>query len=476
MIKRLLLILILVLVLPSMLLAYSMSLPEYYGESYYAELPELYEKLKTTEGKKIVIVGGSNIAFGVNSAQMEFTLGNQGYDYTVCNFGLYAAVGTSAMLELSEDFISEGDIVVLAIEPTSETFSSYFGATAMLKCAEKTPEMLLHMNKSQKSNLIGNFVSYLQERAEIRRTGLVPKADGVYGKASFDSNGDMIYTRAGNAMLLGYDTAIPIDFENIVFESAFTEQVNDYIEAAEKKGATVVMSFAPMNQGAITDSSEETVYDFFCRLQDAFHCQIISDPNNYIMESGWFYDSNFHLNDAGSKIRTYNLTCDILNYLGCYEEIPFETPQMPDSIAQIEEDTADSEDFLFEELGENGLVVSGLTEAGKAKSSLIVPAAQNGKAVVGLTADAFAGNTTLTSLTLPATVETIPDGAFSGCTNLTRLTLLHTSTTPGVGEGLFDGADGLTVYVPSSAYHLYRDGAGCATNPWEIYLDRVREY
>ena len=476
MIKKLLLILILVLLLPSMLLVYGLSLPEYYGESYYAELPELYNKLKTTEGKKIVIVGGSNIAFGVNSAQMESLLRNQGYDYTVCNFGLYAAVGTSAMLELSEDFIGEGDIVILAIEPTSETFSTYFGATAMLKCAEKTPEMLLHMNKTQKSNLVGNFVSYLQERAEISRTGLIPKADGVYGKASFDSNGDMIYQRAGNAMLLGYDTAIPIDFAKISLQPAFVEQVNEYIASAEKKGATVVMSFAPMNQGAITDPSEEVLYDFFCQLQEQFNCRIISDPNDYIMESGWFYDSNFHLNDAGAKIRTYNLACDVLNYLGYYKEIPFEMPQMPDSIAQVEGDTAESEDFLFEELGENGLVVSGLTEAGKAKSSLIVPAAQNGKAVVGLTADAFAGNTTLTTLTLPATVETIPDGAFNGCTNLTRLTLLHTSTTPNVGEGLFTGADKLTVYVPSTAYHLYRDGAGCATNPWEPHLNRVREY
>ena len=477
MIKKFILILILVMILPSVLVAYGASLPEFYGESYYAELPELYEKLKTTEGKKIVIVGGSNIAFGVNSAQMEFTLENQGYDYTVCNFGLYAAVGTSAMLSLSEDFLSEGDIVILAIEPISDTFSTYFGATAMLKCAETTPEMLLHMNKTQASNLIGNYLGYVQERAEILRTGLLPQAEGVYAKSSFDANGDMIYTRAGNAMLLGYDTSTPIDFANITFEAAFVEQVNDYIAAAEKKGATVLMSFAPMNQGAITDPSEEVLYDFFCRLQDTFHCQIISDPNNYIMESGWFYDSNFHLNDAGAKIRTYTLACDVLNYLGFYEDIPFEEPAMPDSIAQLEEDdTGNNEDFLFEELGENGLVVSGLTDAGKTKTDLIVPASVNGKAVVSLTADAFAGNTTITTLTLPATIESIPDGAFNGCTNLTRLTLLHDSTTPTVGEGLFTGADKLYVYVPASAYHLYRDGAGCATNPWEPHLKRVREY
>ena len=56
------------------------------------------------------------------------------------------------------------------------------------------------------------------------------------------------------------------------------------------------------------------------------------------------------------------------------------------------------------------------------------------------------------------------------------MTLLHDSTVPNVGEGLFTGADKLYFYVPSTAYHLYRDGAGCATNPWEVHMNRVREY
>ena len=474
--KTILFILILILLLPAILLGYGASLPEYYGESYYAQLPELYHKLKDTEGKKIVIVGGSNVAFGVNSAKMEQYLRDCGYDYTVCNFGLYAAVGTSAMLELSRDFIGEGDVVILAIEPTSETFSTYFGATAMLKCAESDGELLLHLNEAQQSNLVGNYLSYLQERANIQRTGLLPQADGVYAKSSFDENGDLIYDRVGNAMTLGYDTANPIDFDKITFEPAFVEQVNDYIAEAEEKGATVLMSFSPMNRGAIVDADEDTVYRFFLRLQDSFHCRIISDPNNYIMESGWFYDNNFHMNNAGAEIRTYTLTCDLMNHLGYYKQIPFKTPEMPPSIAQIEEDSATGADFLFIPFGTNGLLISGLSDQGKEKTSLILPSTHNGKAVVGITDTAFAGNTTITDLTFPASIESIPDGAFNGCVNLTKLTLLHTDATPAVGEKLLEGAPQLKIFVPSGSYHLYRDGAGCATNPWDAYLSLITAY
>lgn len=469
-------ILFLILLLPTILLCCGTSLPEYYYESYYAQLSELYQKLKNTEGKKLVIVGGSNVAFGVDSAQMEATLRECGFDYTVCNFGLYAAVGTSAMLELSRDYIREGDVVVLAIEPTSETFSTYFGATAMLKCAESNAEMLLHLNGRQQSNVVGNYLAYLQERVEIWRTGILPQAEGVYAKSSFDDNGDMTYDRSGNAMPLGYDSATPIDLENITYETAFVEQVNSYIAEAEQRGAQVLMSFSPMNRGAVVDASEETVYRFFNGLQEQFHCQIISDPYDYILDSGWFYDSNFHLNSPGMEIRTHILTCDILNQLGYYRLVPFQMPDMPASIYQAETNGYDSGDFLFVPFGENGLQVSGLSEQGLTKQVLILPAFYQGKPVVGMTETAFAGNTQITELTLPATIEQIPDGAFSGCVNLKKLMLLHTEMPPDVGEGLFGGADGLTVYVPAASYHLYRDGAGCAANPWEPHLKRIATY
>ena len=127
----------------------------------------MVEKLRTTQGPKIVLVGGSNVAFGVDSALMEDLLSQAGESYTVCNFGLYAAVGTSAMLSLSEKYLNAGDRVVLAIEPTSETFSTYSGATAFWKCAESSPELLLDVNSSQKSALVGNYLAYLQERVEI---------------------------------------------------------------------------------------------------------------------------------------------------------------------------------------------------------------------------------------------------------------------------------------------------------------------
>lgn len=473
MLKKMIVILLLIAMLPAVLLGVGTSLPEYYGESYYAELVEMYEKLKSTDGQKIVIVGGSNVAFGVDSILLEEQLAQCGYEYTVCNFGLYAAVGTSAMLELSKEYLGEGDIVVLAIEPTSETFSTYFGATAFWKCAESHPEMLLKLNKSQKSAMVGNYLSYFQERIGIFRTDLLPDVQGVYAKASFDTNCNMIYERAGNVMALGYDTGNPIDLSGVVFEEAFCDQVEDYVSAAEKRGAKVLMSFSPMNRSAMASTDPQVIYDFFLRCRDTFCVRMISDPNDYIMESGWFYDSNFHLNSAGAKLRTYQLACDLLTHLGYFQILEYELPEMPPSITKIEITDTSTDDFLFEAIGENGYQVSGLTEHGASKETLVLPSVYNGKPVVGFGAEVFAENKILRELTIPASIESIPDRAFYGCTSLIRLVLLHTQSTPTVGEQLLDGTENLTICVPSSAYSLYRDGAGCASNPWEQYLNII---
>ena len=142
---------LLVCLLPGLLLAVGASLPRLYSESYYAELAPLTERLDRAEGKKLVLIGGSNIAFGVDAALLEELLAEKGYDFTVCPYGLYAAVGCISMLSLSEDALREGDIVILAVEPADETMSTYFGASAFLKCTEEAPWLLARLNAEQRS-------------------------------------------------------------------------------------------------------------------------------------------------------------------------------------------------------------------------------------------------------------------------------------------------------------------------------------
>ena len=479
-ISKILCVLVLAAALPLSLLLVGFLQPSYYQEAYYAELADMYDRLYEAEGKKLVIVGGSNVAFGINGALLEDVLADMGLHYTVCPFGLYAAVGTSAMLDLSADALEEGDVVVLAVEPGSKTMSTYFGATAFWKCAEEKPEMLLKLPGAKLSALVGSYVPYLQERISILIEGNPPVVEGVYAAASFNDRCDMVFPREGNIMPVGYDTGTPIDLEELVIEDAFAEQVNAYCAAAREKGAIVVMSFSPMNRSAMRDHSEETMGALFDLCNTRFDCPIISDPSNYVLPNGWFYDTNFHMNDAGADLRTYLLAEDLLVYLGCYEKPEYAMPVMPGTAVEAPKPQADTGDFRFAPVtGEDGTTiayrVSGITEQGQAKTSLTVPATYEGFHVVGFEDGALVHGS-LEELHLPDTIESLPDGAFRNCPALIKLVLQHGKTPCMVTAHTFDSADQIRIYVPEAAYALYRDGAGCDTNPWEAYLDRIETY
>jgi len=469
--------LVLLAILPLSLVCSGLSLPSYYAESYYAQLGSMYHRLTDAEGPKVVVVGGSSVAFGLDTALMERLLAQKGFHYTVCSFGLYAAVGVSAMLDLSENALGPGDIVVLAVEPTAETMSVYFGASAFWKCAEDCPELLPAVGPDKQRALLGNYIPYLQERWSIHTSGILPKAEGVYAKGSFDERCDMVYPRPGNTMPLGFDTSSPIDLAGIAMEEDFVRQVNRYCAAAQKRGASVVMSFSPMNRSALADASQEAVEAYFTRCNTAFSCPLISDPNRYIMDSGWFYDSNFHLNSAGAVVHTVALAQDLLAWLGCYESVDCPLPSIPPAAAALETDDTGAEYFTLAPAGElSAWLVSGLTQEGLAQTQLTVPSSFEGQPVIGFAPEALDAAASLEELRLPQSVESLPDGLFRGCPRLTRLVLTHTQSPCQVSEHTFDGADQVKVYVPLEAYPMYRDGFGCLANPWDRFLDRVFSY
>lgn len=468
---------LLLLILPVSVLLAGLSLPSLYGDTYYGVLPKMYERLQRVSGPKILVIGGSNVAFGLDSQLLEDLLGEKGYDYTVCPFGLYAAVGTSAMLDLSRDTLGNGDIVVLAMEPTSETMSDYFGAETFWKCAEDAPQLIGKLSRDKQGTLAGSYLSYLHQRRDIVSSGNFPAAEGVYAASSFDERCDLIYDRPGNRMAAGFDTSLTVDLEMVRVSDAFAAQLREYCDAAAKRGASVLLSFSPVNRPSVADLSEEAVEAFFHTCLEAFACPVISDPNRYILDSGWFYDSNFHLNSAGAQLRTGLLAEDLLTWLGCYEELRYELPAMPPSDAVIGETAGDTDCFRYEpdESGA-GYRIAGLTGQGLSRKELQIPSVYEGRPVLSIAPDALEDAAALEQLRIPASITYLPGGLFEHTRNLTRLILEHTDYPCDVEADTFRGADQLRVLVPRAVYSYYRDGYGCETNPWSPFLDRIHTY
>ncbi|MBO5789610.1 MAG: hypothetical protein J6R40_00455 [Clostridia bacterium] len=285
--------------------------PSQYEKTFYGALDEKYERLKDVEGKKIVIVGGSSVAFGFDSEKLEQAFPG----YKVVNFGLYADLGTKVMLDLSEDHINEGDIVIVAPEMDTQALSLYFNGESTLKAADDRPFMLFKTKWANLEDLWGGLWGYLSGKLSYL-FGEMPDPQGVYNSGNFNEWGDIDpekFPRQENTMAGGYDKNNPTKLHESTYDPAFVDYLNEYIGKAEKKGATVFYGFCPLNESAIdlslasagetaADKREALSQSVMAYLEDALDCPVLAAPNFY--GDIYFYDSNFHLNDAGVKLHT----------------------------------------------------------------------------------------------------------------------------------------------------------------------------
>src|SRR5512140_975750 len=78
---------------------------------YIAAVLEKDRLIRSTPSPKIILVGGSNLAFGIDSRMMEDSL-----HVNVVNMGLYAKLGLRYMLAQVKPYIKKGDVVVVVPE------------------------------------------------------------------------------------------------------------------------------------------------------------------------------------------------------------------------------------------------------------------------------------------------------------------------------------------------------------------------
>lgn len=445
--------------------------PAQYSESFLAGLGLKYDLIKQASSPKIVLIGGSSAAFGVDSDLLEEQL--PGYD--VVNFGLYATLGTKLMLDLSEDYINEGDIVIVAPELDEQTFSLYFNAQSVWQAAESDPSILRGIAWDNIGDMLGGYWKYLAGKITAANTG-APAPTGVYSRSSIDENGEISYPREGNTMVLGYDPNMIIDLGSNLIDTEFIGYLNDYAAMCSRKGASCYFSFSPTNRAALAEgTTDETILAFYDALDRALDFEIISNINDCLYDAGYFYDTNFHLSDAGVTAHSATLIRDIRRILGDAAAVTLEIPEPPGALIAPESAgsaEAEREDmsalFTYEEYA-SGLMITGVTDEGKAAAILWLPEAYEGKAVIAVGEGALTG-CAASDIHLSASLVQLYDGIFASCDNLKAIHMpIGDATRIAVGLDLFRGAPAdAKLYMSLEGYaSFYNDYS------WTRYSDRM---
>ena len=397
-------------------------LPVQFGDTFMGELKSKYERLKETSGKRIVLVGGSGVAFDCDSALMDDFFPS----YEIVNFGMYAGLGTKAVMDLSENYIHEGDIVILSPEQSEQTFSDYFNGEYMWQAADRAFGMLRDLKSENFEAMLGNFPRFALEKLNYVMKGQKPQTDSIYQKKSFNIYGDIeLDTCRENILPNGYDVNQKVRFTEDVVQPEFMDYMNDWAKRLEKKGAVVWYRYCPVNKLSVEDMDDLAAYDVFLRQKLDF--PVIGNPENSLMEAEWFFDTNFHLNQPGKEVNTVQLIRDMKAMLGDDRAVTVELPEKP-----------------HRTWGD----VSAETRIWTAKDS-----------------ETYQGEETIV---IPENVTQIEDYAFSNCAGLKQIVLEQKDPSKCiVGQHLLDGT-GAEILVPQMSVDSYKRNYF-----WSVYAGRI---
>jgi hypothetical protein len=274
-------------------------------EDYLAIIGTKMARLENTPSPKIVFVGGSNLAFGLDSRLVEEQLG-----YHVVNMGLGHNMGLHLMLDLVAPRIHTGDIVVLVPE-YSFFYGGLEGDELLLNVLEIYPAGFRYVRSPRQIREIAAHVP-LYARFKItrflKRWGKKPDPRCVYCPRAFNEYGDTVAHLDKHSQ----DVAHMVDFLNASGEVDIEaiEVINAFAHQVEMQGARSVFMF-PCIPGPHYELRREAIERLHAQILAHLHMSLFSTPAASTYPVEYFYDWVYHLNRQGRTVRTERMIEDL---------------------------------------------------------------------------------------------------------------------------------------------------------------------
>ncbi len=267
---------------------------------YVAATADKYELMRAAEHPAMFLVGGSNLAFSVNSGMIEEALG-----YDVVNTAINVNFGLQFILRMALDELRPGDVIVLSLE--HELLDGQVIAGRAL------PEVLAVFPRGWKYAPLRHvnvreFVLGVQHRVSETISPMLrePMIDPIYDRNGFDENGDL--TTHLNPPFEPEPFGLPTVARYSRTITPYARGLlNEFHERALAEGATVLMSFPPWPEELVDHDPQAWLAD----LRSATSIPIISNPETFHLPRSYFFDSEYHLGAKGRAIYTQRMIEDL---------------------------------------------------------------------------------------------------------------------------------------------------------------------
>ena len=266
-------------------------------DDYLAAMDTKTNLLRDGNGQRVILVGGSNMAFGVNCGQLSDGTGRD-----VVNLALHAGIGLHVMLRQAESGVRTGDVVVVSLE--YEHFDRRLGEELWPTLVEHQGIESEWLSWDDGAALLDNVRYYLSgalRRTALSVAGRYTGPNALYRASSFDRQGCIVPDVLESPEDVSSRRYFGGSYSGLRLNWALS-QLSHFVEDMKDKGATVVFVHPPTLESAY-QPAQAGLKEIHKRLSESGFT-VLSAPEEAVLPDRLFYDTEYHLGPEGQQRRT----------------------------------------------------------------------------------------------------------------------------------------------------------------------------
>ncbi len=264
--------------------------------TYMEAIVDKHQRVESINEPKILLVGGSNLAFGMDSKVLE-----QELKVPIVNMGLHAGLGLSFMIEEAKRSVEKGDVIILSLEYFLSTEGNY---RLKKQTSDFFPEAKRYYDQKPYEDF-KMFFETTQSRLKNLSFRSKPKQptvlDRIYSRGDFNPWGDMV----GHLDVTLKDKK-PIEVYLPYRKWDGIEILNNFHTYVSNKGAQVFFVY-PNFPKSHFDNFKENIKKLQTDLDQNLTIEILNTPEDFVFEDHNFFDTEYHLKRDAIKSRTLKL-------------------------------------------------------------------------------------------------------------------------------------------------------------------------
>jgi hypothetical protein len=268
--------------------------------NYFATIIDKHQYAQSISEPKIILAGGSNLAFGIDSDSIEKQLLRP-----VVNLGLYAGLGLDFILKETLSEVKKNDLVILCPEFYLKKEGEEFPKQTICFFHPKASEFLEKEDWDvDLKKKLSFYVRYCRNVIffSTRKSQSIDDNFSDYFRKGFSEKGDLLAH-------LNNKSVRPLKDLETFQKQDYSEEIkliNWFVKEVNVRGGKVIWTFPSYSlTGYLHNKSSLDFYEK--QIKTKLNCLVINNIKNEIYPDDFFYNTHYHLGKAGRQKRTRQL-------------------------------------------------------------------------------------------------------------------------------------------------------------------------